>query len=82
MLPHLDAATTHRRSLLPDTEPSTAEGYLFNEAGLFLLDQGSLTQAIGYLQQSLTDFRRILGKDHPLTRVVSANTSAAIRSRK
>jgi len=80
VLPHLDAATTHPRSLLPVTESSTAEAYLCNEAGMFLLDQGSLTQAIAHLQQALTGYRRVLGDNHPNTLTSVNNLAAAYQT--
>ncbi|SCF15132.1 Tetratricopeptide repeat-containing protein, partial [Micromonospora haikouensis] len=39
---------------------------------------GDLGQAIPLFEQALTDCRRVLGNDHPQTRVVYGNLRAAM----
>ncbi|WP_368856941.1 tetratricopeptide repeat protein [Micromonospora echinofusca] len=59
------------------TDPETPTPGDGPAAPQFLLDQGNLPHTIAYLKQALTDCRRVLGNNHPQTRVVYRNLRAA-----
>ncbi|MEU7750126.1 tetratricopeptide repeat protein [Nonomuraea sp. NPDC049158] len=63
LLPHIIALSNqvHPSS---DTYDSV---HLFNYAAIFLLDQGAITPALGYLERAYHAAERILGSDHPNT---------------
>lgn len=50
---------------------------LYNEAGVFLLDQGDVATATMYRERSYRIHDRILGSDHPRTLTVRSNLAAA-----
>jgi tetratricopeptide (TPR) repeat protein len=59
LLPHVGALTDNTHT---DTQTTA---WLLNRTGLFLVDQGLVSRAIGYLQRTVNDYARILGADHP-----------------
>ncbi|RLK22586.1 tetratricopeptide repeat protein [Micromonospora sp. M71_S20] len=79
LIPHIDALATVTRAHSTDSDRG-AQAYLLNQAGLFLHEQGSLPQTIAYLEQVLTDLRRVLGDDHPDTLVSVSNLAGAYRA--
>jgi len=62
LLPHVDALVRHTEASGIHTADIT---FLLNQAGLFLLGQGSAIQAAAHFEQALGDSERILGPDHP-----------------
>jgi hypothetical protein len=73
LLPHIDALASHAP---PDTDTEDT-AYLLNRAGLFLDGQGQPGRAAGYHQRTLADSARVLGADHPQTKIVRGNLAAA-----
>jgi hypothetical protein len=73
LLLHIDDLASHAP---PDTD-TQATVYLLNEAGLFLNRQGQPGRAAGYLQRALADAQRVLGADHPQTKIVRENLAMA-----
>jgi tetratricopeptide (TPR) repeat protein len=76
LLPHIDALASHAA---PDTDTEDT-AYLFNQAGVFLDDQGQPGRAAGYLQRALADSVRVLGADHPATLASRNNLAGAYES--
>ena len=76
LLPHIDALASHAP---PDADTETT-GYLLNQAGLFLDDQGQPARGAGHLQRALADSVRVLGPDHPSTLGSRNNLAAAYES--
>ncbi|MEH0975282.1 FxSxx-COOH system tetratricopeptide repeat protein [Micromonospora sp. CPCC 205546] len=75
LVPHIDALASHARAHTTDSDRAT-QAYLLNAAGVFLHGQGNLPRASAYLEQALTDYRRVLGDDHPQT-LTSVNDLAS-----
>ncbi|MBN1174296.1 MAG: tetratricopeptide repeat protein [Micromonosporaceae bacterium] len=73
LLPHIDEVAKH----LPHDHHTTRYLSVLDQAAAYLLGQGQLTRAITLYEQTLTDRRRVLGDDHPLTKAVGENLRRA-----
>ncbi|MFB7355995.1 tetratricopeptide repeat protein [Streptomyces gardneri] len=71
LLPHVDALADH---IVEGTETLIA-ARIFNDAGLFLCDQGLSARALKHLQRAFASMERVLGPDHPGT-LISRNSLA------
>ncbi|MFF7602336.1 tetratricopeptide repeat protein [Streptomyces mirabilis] len=73
LMPHIDALVNHAPAAA-DTEDALD---VLNEAGKFLINQGSAHRAKAYLTRALDAAVQILGRDHPYTLSVRTNLGGA-----
>jgi tetratricopeptide (TPR) repeat protein len=73
LLPHIDAVSSH----LPPDHHNAGILYLNDRAATFRQFQGQVADAIPLFEQTLTDFSRVLGDDHPDTLISRNNLALA-----